>query len=129
MRRRRLLLCVGVVACLGLAVGGFVWLTLPPPGVTRENYERIREGMSQADVEAVLGVPPGAYGRGGIAEIASSNSILVFDPSWRTECWAGDTISIQVSFDTDGRVAWKSYSVILREQETFWERLRRLLPW
>ena len=32
-----------------------------PDRITRENYERIRVGMSSAEVEAILGGPPGDY--------------------------------------------------------------------
>jgi hypothetical protein len=58
MRRRRLLLVVGAVVLLGVA--GFVllvWLTKPTPGVTWDNFRRLREGMSPKDVEALLGEP------------------------------------------------------------------------
>jgi hypothetical protein len=71
MRRRRLLLVVGAVALLGVA--GFVllvWLMSPTPtpgvttptpapvpGVTLENFLRLRKGMSTRDVEALLGKP------------------------------------------------------------------------
>jgi hypothetical protein len=58
MRRRKLLLGVGALAFLGMA--GFVlliWLTTPTPGVTWENYRRLRRGMSIGDVQALLGEP------------------------------------------------------------------------
>lgn len=60
MRRRRLLLVVGAVVLLGMA--GFVlllWLTsqAPAPGITWDNFRRLRMGMSVGDVEALLGEP------------------------------------------------------------------------
>jgi hypothetical protein len=62
MRRRRLLVGAALLALLGLAW----WLLLvlfPPPGagVTRANYERIKVGMMEADVEDILGCPAGNY--------------------------------------------------------------------
>jgi hypothetical protein len=63
MRRRKLLAAVVGLAVL-VAVGVFaLW---PQAGrVTRENYQRIRIGMTLAEVETILG-PPGDYrsGRG-----------------------------------------------------------------
>jgi hypothetical protein len=50
MSRRRLLLCLGAVACCFI-----VWLTLPRSGITRANYERIQEGMAEQEVEGSLG--------------------------------------------------------------------------
>src|SRR5689334_5221586 len=61
MRRRRLLLVAGVVLLLGLAALPVVWQALPPrQGVTPENFYRIRRGMTEQEVEAILG-GPGAW--------------------------------------------------------------------
>jgi hypothetical protein len=68
MRRRRLLLIV--MAATLLVIAGFAlfrWLTTPapPPGVTLENFRRLRRGMSLSEVEALLGnghVEEGSYG-------------------------------------------------------------------
>jgi hypothetical protein len=52
-----------VVGLLVLAgVGAFV-LWPRAPRVTRENFDRIKEGMTRAEVEAILG-PPGDYSSG-----------------------------------------------------------------
>jgi hypothetical protein len=56
MNRRRWLLVVGAVALLGVA--GFhllIWLTISTPGVSLENFRRLRHGMSERDAEALLG--------------------------------------------------------------------------
>jgi hypothetical protein len=61
MRRRKLL-----VALAGLAVvsaAGVLVLWPKPSRVTRENIDRIRDGMSLAEVEAILG-PRGDYTTG-----------------------------------------------------------------
>jgi hypothetical protein len=61
MRRRKLL-----VALAGLAVVvavGVVVLWPPEDRITEANLERIKEGMTQAEVEAILG-PPGDYRTG-----------------------------------------------------------------
>jgi hypothetical protein len=57
MRMRKLL--VALAGLVVLAAGALVvW---PRPNrITQDNFDRIRDGMSQADIEALLG-PPGDY--------------------------------------------------------------------
>jgi hypothetical protein len=57
--RRRTLALVLVTANL-LCGGWFVWSELTPwsPGIDQASFERIRDGMSQQEVEAILGRPP-----------------------------------------------------------------------
>ncbi len=52
-----------VAGLLALAGVGAFALWPRPERVTRENYERIQNGMNRAEVEAVLG-PPGDYRTG-----------------------------------------------------------------
>jgi hypothetical protein len=58
MRRRRLL---GALAAGGLLAAGALVLWPHTNRVTRENFGLIREGMSRAEVESILGGPPGDY--------------------------------------------------------------------
>ncbi len=124
MSRRGVLLAVGALALLGLA--GFVtflYLTRPAPGVTPENFQRLRLGMTESQVEAVLGSAgedyPGAP--------AGPDRVLA---------WDGPGIEVVVYF-TKGRV---SRGVLLRQDGTWvqtedadnlpWiDRLRLLVPW
>src|SRR5215831_4764371 len=74
MRKRRLIASVGVVLLLaGLAAAIWVrWFALQRPtpagststGVTPTGvaeYDRLRLGMTPAEVEAAIGLPPGYY--------------------------------------------------------------------
>jgi hypothetical protein len=58
MRKRLKLLTVAVVL---LAAGTTFVLWPRPDRITAANCARIREGMSRAEVEAILGGPPGDY--------------------------------------------------------------------
>ena len=61
-KRKRLLLSAPIVA--GLAVVALTpWARPTPPRhrINRHGFEQIRMGMTQADVEGILGVPPGQY--------------------------------------------------------------------
>lgn len=57
-RKRRWVLVLAGLAVL--AAGAFV-LWLQPERISQENFDRIRVGMSRAEVEAILGGPPGDY--------------------------------------------------------------------
>ncbi len=93
MRWRRLLLVVGAVALLGLAgLFLFLWLTSPTPGVTWNNFRRMRVGMSAKDVEALLGDPYDAH----------EFMLDGLDPLPVAKCkyWRGKDVIIALSFDT-----------------------------
>jgi hypothetical protein len=115
MNRCRLLLGAGALALLGLTVVASL-LLIPRqrpgvPGVTRANYKRITTGMSKGEVEAILGGP----GRG-----VDQSGFLVWNR------WTGTDVEIDVGFADD-----KVYAKDLGElpPSTFWNGLRRLLPW
>jgi hypothetical protein len=58
-KRERLLVLALLAAAVALAA--WWWRVGPSARINREGYERLREGMTRADVEAALGVPPGDY--------------------------------------------------------------------
>jgi hypothetical protein len=94
-----------------LAAGAFVlWpQALPPSRVTRENFDRIRIGMSWAEVKSILG-PSGDYATGeavndendekGDLEYKGSGSSTM--SSWHQEWWWDDRMAIRLSSETVG---------------------------
>jgi hypothetical protein len=58
MLRQRSILAVGTLS--SVAGGGIVVLALllGRPGITRANFDRIEMGMTQVEVETLLGGPP-----------------------------------------------------------------------
>jgi hypothetical protein len=76
--RRRTLLVVLVGLAVVVAVGAVVLWPQPPSRITRENFARIKEGMSRAEVEAILG-PPGDY------RTRLGESQMNFDQSWNPD--------------------------------------------
>jgi hypothetical protein len=132
MRRRRLLLEAGALALLALT-GLAVLRRLPPrPGITRANYERLREGMTVQQVEGILGGSPGNYSRFSDKE-AGLWALDFEDPELSRqyfrgrEVWVGDELAVAVWFNDGGLVRRKAAFDIV--EPTFLERLRRLLPW
>ena len=123
MRRRRLLLGMGPVALLGMpGVASLLWLTRPTPGVTWENFHRLRFGMTARDVEALLGEPQEVDEVGG---------------DWTTRRWRGDDFVISLSFDADQKLAFggafgvsdptRAILEPIHADESFLDRIRRLL--
>jgi hypothetical protein len=86
-----------------------VAVAVVPPYLLRkrlraENAGKVRVGMTQADVEELLGGPPGDYGmHGGL--VATSASISDRSGAVRRtgRVWTGDDVSILVWF-ADGKV-------------------------
>ncbi len=123
MRRRRLLLVVGAVAMAGVG-GFFLFLSpspVPTPGVTWDNFRRLRQGMSASYVKALLGEPSSVQGTLG--------------------CWWGDEVVIDISFEGDRLAVGVAYPVgpygrpelsapiQIVPIESFLDRIRRWLPW
>jgi hypothetical protein len=113
VRGRKLLVAVAVLAVLVAAGASVLWPR--PDRITRENFNRIREGMTWAEVEAILG-PPGEY---------RTKPLVVFEVgSLEDFCelretllrWSDDTNCLNVIFDPTGHVRRASDDV------AFWFR-------
>ena len=91
MRRRKLLV---VLAGLAVVAAGVVVLWPRPDRITRENCDRIRPGMTRAEVEAILG-PPDDYRTGrGESDFGDDNASR----------WVGDPTGFRV-----GIAGWLVY--------------------
>ena len=122
MRRRRLLLGVGALTLLGVV--GFALLTClssPTPGVTWENFRRLRVGMSLEDAEALLGQPKAGF-----------NSALA---GMVDRYWISDGNLICLTFVSD-RLEWGGWNLggngeleFIPMNESLLDRIRRWLDW
>ncbi len=144
-------LAAGVLVLL--AVGAFV-LRPRPSRATLENRGLLREGMTRAEVQAVLGGPPGDY-RTGPTRAAPMPPMRFFPEKWpprgqwewqpripkdwdipperSTDRWDGDSVTITVGFDDEGRavcgryvtaskVGQSSFDAFLWRLKRQWER-------
>jgi hypothetical protein len=129
MSRRRLAgLVVGATALLTVAAVALLLVDRARPPVDREHFEALRDGMSRAEVEAVLGGRPrdalrrpadvwvrGADGKVRSAGLAPGGPPVRFfpegDPAGEA-VWADDSGLIAVRFGADGRVADKHFSTV-----------------
>jgi hypothetical protein len=109
MRVRRRYVLSGLLLAFICGVG--LWAAWPAPSpIGRAGLGKIRPGMRRAEVEALLGGPPGDYR----CEGAVYEATAVEAPGWHpptadysldgAEEWRGDRMLIAVKFDRDGRV-------------------------
>lgn len=118
--KKRFLLKFGLIAVLGLAgFGLYLWWTIPTNGINRASLWRIREGMSQEEVEAIIGMPPGDY-RKASEQWARGIGLTVqggTGGSW-TSYWHADEHTIIVEF-VDDEVSRKRFYIV---SETIWDK-------
>jgi hypothetical protein len=134
-RRRRILLFVLLAVVLGVGcLLAWRWYR-PSPRINEAAYEQIRLGMTQPEVEAILGVKPGEYHSGAI-DGAFQGSILVKDEKdeeaeeGNEERWESDEAGISVFFSPEGKVTAKYYAIRMGGQvmqRTLLERIKSLL--
>jgi hypothetical protein len=136
MRRGKLRWVLAGVAVVALLAVAAVVLWPYPNRVTRQNFDRIRLGMSLAEVEAILG-PPGDYRTGDTVVIAIDANRLLTDPSsaLRTKpgpataqpevrkVWEGDKGEIAIYFQAAG-VSDKHFRPALSSGQSAFDRLR-----
>lgn len=144
MRRRRVLLVlIGVTLIVPAAV--LTWcLTRPQPVLNKETYERIHRGMTLAEVEAIIGAPPGSYGGDdpsayGITACQGWICSLFHDWKYgkpsipldviqqkldegRIVVWTGPDCAIAVQLDGQDRVVGTGYGYNGREP-SWWQRM------
>jgi hypothetical protein len=117
-----------LVALAGLAVvaAGVVvlWPRPAPERITRENYDRIRAGMTRAEIETILG-PPGDYTTApieGVRVASSTFSAPGSEIAYLESRWLSDTAQAVVWFDYSGRANRGYYAPMRIKDETLWSR-------
>lgn len=133
MTLRRLLL-FGLLAGL-IALGACVWLLWPRTAITRENAAKIREGMTLAEVQAILGGPERNESSGPLCPDEPDGEAGEFVASWYQDMklmegrhvWGSDKIIIVLRVENDGKVSSPSCIPMRRMNESPLEILRRWL--
>jgi hypothetical protein len=109
-------LAVAFLALALLLVGTVLPLVMPwHCRVNRATFERLKVGMTRAQVEAILGGPPGDYqtrpsvppGEFDLARVTELSEQV-----WPTERWAGDQGDISVRFTPGGVVADVQFTAV-----------------
>jgi hypothetical protein len=58
MKKKRYIASTAVIAACACFVLGALTMLPPRPGVTKGNFDRIKHGMTKAEVESLFGPPP-----------------------------------------------------------------------
>jgi hypothetical protein len=125
MKKRLILVATGL-ACVFIA-GYFVHAWLTKTRINRETFDRIEVGMTLAEVEDLIGVPPGNYETRQRRFIHFANETFILhlmaDPPVAT--WSSNDGEITIRLSNDARVAHKDFEEIELEslQDTIWRRL------
>jgi hypothetical protein len=121
MRKRFLIAGSGlVVVVLGLSL---FWLW-PDDRIHPASCERIHEGMTLAEVEAILGGPAGVYTRDGKDWSMGMLGNGVSRINDERLVWVGNSGGIRVDFDEEGQV---HVTQGVPRQQNFWNRMRSWL--
>jgi hypothetical protein len=141
MRRRKLLVVLAGLAVVVVVGVVILWPRSSSP-ITQENFDRIRDGMSRAEVEAILG-PPCDYSTGPLVWVNRPNpspSGVGFNPITvigsgdnRVELveWRSDRQLITINFGPSGRVESLGMHDVARVNQTAFENLlwRAMRQW
>jgi hypothetical protein len=122
-KNRRLFAATFVMALIVCAIGTSL-IRGPKGGITRANYDKIRLGMTQDDVEALLGCPPGDYtdGRPVMGIDSYGGSVLMREGVMKE--WWDELGIIQVGFDNGGCVLWTRFVEVSTGPQTFIDRVK-----
>ncbi len=133
--RRRKLRWVLALAALAVVAAGAVLLWLPRDPITRKNYDRIQDGMTRTQAEAILG-PPGINGavtrrfdeedfdEGGFIRAGEWDYYPFFGEDPEVGLWIGDAGIIAVYFHHGraGAKGWFPRSSPLQRLRHRWQR-------
>src|SRR5262245_159254 len=120
-RTRRLLVASAVAVPAALLLT--LYLLAPRLAIGPEGYDRIRPGMTLAEVEAAVGGPPGSYGVFDPRVVQVRDDIDVRRlPECRYLQWVGPGFMVGVQLDAPGRVVGKDLGEVVA-QAPWWRRL------
>ena len=103
MRRVWFLIVLVLLAGVALACSVLLWWP-PPVEFTKDMDGRIRPGMTEAEVVAVLGLSAGNYARGVPTPAAAAPAGDRQPGGAVVKAWVSDTGAVTVEIGPDGRV-------------------------
>jgi hypothetical protein len=83
--------------------------------------------MTEAEVAAILGGPPGYYNDRNIAPVVADGAVYELIKAGEPKEWRGNRWWILVFFDDQGRVLGKSLNPCIAWPDTFWGKLNSWL--
>jgi hypothetical protein len=96
--------------------------------INRENFEKIKPGMTENEVEALLGSAPGNYASKPVEWEEDSPFEEAMRSWWHCKEWIDDEGVIQVRFgDMTGKVLSADFREVYLPQDSFFGRVRSWL--
>jgi hypothetical protein len=92
--------------------------------VTADSYDKIVDGMTEEQVETLLGGPAGDYSTTRAQMMMLSAGFCAMRSDWTLKTWVGNDCAIDVGFSEDGTVQTKRLCPIYRRT-----LVQRLLDW
>ena len=128
-KKKVLFLALGALATVAAISYLTIRLAAPRHRINAESIKLIQKNMTEAEVIAILGGPPGSYARNDL--VLPTNMPLEGDepgPGRFYKTWWSDQMSIVVCFDSSGKVAGKWAMPVFRLWDESWlEKIRRWL--
>src|ERR1700681_2556497 len=101
--RKKMLLSLGMLACLLAGLVGFLWVTGRDYRIDWESWAKIKKGMTLQEVEELIGESGDYRTRKRMSRFFLVDS-FGYDPGEQTLSWQGDNASFVVSFDAKTKV-------------------------
>lgn len=134
MKKPKRLLTALVLLALGAACGvlPLLWPRGPAHQIDPEGFGRIREGMTEPEVTAVLHAAEGSHASRAVVPLSTRPSFTPPGPPPPTrrdypKAWTGDRWCIEVWFDAQGLVIDRALYLVIPLQPTAFDRLRMWL--
>jgi hypothetical protein len=110
IRRRRVVITLALLGLVLLGACFALWPFSPRPQINHDDYLGVEMGMTEAQVETVLGGPAGDYRVGDVLyTVGGDDEIRQGRPIVRSSDWRGNEGLVMVGYDADGQVAGKTY--------------------
>lgn len=104
MSRRKILIALGAFMTLvALVLGAFVF-SRPRPQIDPATAAQLKGGMTEAEVDAVIGAPEGHYGPGFLLGRRDFDVFKTLAGAAKRKKWTGEHGIILVWFDNQGRM-------------------------
>ncbi len=103
-KRTKLVMAVVFLVVALLTLGYFALPMSPGSRITPSSIQSITVGMTQAEVEMLLGVPPGDYDPDSTVESLPESFVVGHAIAGTGKHWIGFRAAVFVTFDKAGRV-------------------------
>jgi hypothetical protein len=119
-------LWIGIAACL--LVVAVIWVCIPKPGITRQNYRKIQIGMTVGEVTALMGRPSGNFASpSAIIVVPDSETFGEFRSGGEQPFWVSNSGYVTISLDENNRVGGAAFTNV--RDDSVMGRIGRVFGW